>query len=104
MRAIRHILVLATLLTTQQVFAHDMDMSMDTNNKACANIANACLAAGFDRKDAPSKRFWQDCMKPVLMGQAVKGITIDSTMATSCRATKIEELKAELSDLQKVGN
>ncbi|MFZ2315746.1 MAG: hypothetical protein WAW86_08845 [Gammaproteobacteria bacterium] len=42
MRVIRHILVLDTLLTTQQVFANDMDMSMDTNSKACANIAKTC--------------------------------------------------------------
>lgn len=100
MYVFRYVFVLAMLLTTSHVFADTVDMSMNPNDKACANIAKACVAGGFNRQDYPTKRFWQDCMKPVLMNQEVVDITIDPKVAAACRAVKIDELKAELSDLQ----
>lgn len=104
MRKIRIVFILMAMLSTQQAFADDVQgMPMDSSrDKPCATIAKACLASGFARSEAPGKRFWQDCMKPVILGQAVIGVTVDSAEVQACRVGKIEELKKELIDLEAV--
>lgn len=101
MHKIRIVLILATILLTQHVFAAASDMSANSSdNKPCDTIANACLGAGFGRTETSGKRFWQDCMKPILLGQTVSGVTVDSTTVQTCRVSRIEELKKDLKDLQ----
>src|SRR5258708_6927695 len=103
MNKIRIVLVLVALLSAQQIFADDaQDMSGDAAaGKPCAPIANACMTAGFGRMEAAGKRFWMDCMKPVIMGQSVSGVTVDPAMVKACRSYKIDEMKKELKELQK---
>lgn len=72
------------------------------DSKSCEAIANACLGAGYARTEITGKRFWHDCMKPILLGQTVATVTTDPTMVQTCRAHKIEELKKELQELQQV--
>lgn len=98
MRKIRIILAIAALAAIQVSFADD-DMTSDS--QACSTIANACSTAGFARTDMQGKKFWQDCMKPILLGQTVTGVTIDAATAKQCRTDKIEELKKELKEFQK---
>lgn len=100
----KHVLIgLAAFLSTQAIFAADaQDTTLSPDAKPCAVVAQSCLNAGFVRDGAPGKRFWEDCMKPLLMGQTIQGITIDANVAVTCRTNKINQLKQELQDLQSV--
>ena len=100
MRIIRPVLVLVALLLAQPVLASD-DQEM-SNSKPCAAIAKACAHAGFSRKETPNKKFWADCMKPVILGQSVKGVTVDADTVKACRANKVDEMKKELSEFEAV--
>ncbi len=104
MRKIHIVLILAAVFSTQPIFADNQNTSniSSSGSKSCATIVNACLAAGFVRTATPNKRFWQDCMKPIIMGQTVQGVTIDSATVKDCRINKINQLKKELEEFQKV--
>jgi hypothetical protein len=94
---ITHIaLALTSLFLAQSVFAQDMD----SDSKPCATIAKACLDAGYLR-DSQDKKFWQDCMKPIVLGQTVANVTVDADTVKMCRADKIAKMKKELAELQK---
>ena len=103
MYKIRIVFIWAALFSMQPAFAVGASgvPADSSGDKPCATIANACLAAGFVRTETPGKEFWQSCMKPVILGQNVDGVTVDSTTVKACRVDKIKELKAELKDLQK---
>jgi hypothetical protein len=112
MRKISIVLGLTAALSGSSVFADDLNTTVGTpttttasqatptGNKPCMTIANACLAAGFVRTEAAGKRIWQDCMKPIILGQTVQGVNIDSATAASCRTYKINKLTTELQELQ----
>ena len=72
------------------------------NSKPCATIASACLGAGFTREENADKKFWQDCMKPLLLGESVQGVSVDAGVVKECRNNKIIDLKKELSELQRL--
>ena len=91
----RIILVAATLLATQFAFADDMP-----GGKECGMIAKACLKAGYTRNGGHGKQFWMDCMKPIMLGKTVSGVTVDAATAKSCREKKIEEMKEDLKTFQ----
>src|SRR5687767_13176854 len=96
----RSILLLTTILSVQPVFANE-DMTQ-SNSKSCDTIATACLNAGFTRADTADKQFWQNCMKPVVLGKTVQGVEINAKTAKACRMDKITELKKELKEFQNV--
>ncbi|MBV8801637.1 MAG: hypothetical protein JO131_01485 [Gammaproteobacteria bacterium] len=86
---------------TKNVFADTENMSTTAaKDSPCASIATACSTAGFIRTDVAGKQFWQDCMKPVILGKLVPGVTVDTATVQACRMSKIEELKSELKELQ----
>lgn len=91
------------LIAASQVFAaSDADTAMaSSDSKPCMQIAKACKAAGFSRQAGPSKRFWKDCMKPVVLGQSVKGVNVDKGTVQACRTDKVQKLQQELKQLQK---
>lgn len=97
MRNFRYIFMFVALIATQQVFAFHGKMGSDTN---CMTIAKACKAAGFSRGKSPDKGFWFGCMKPIILGKTVSGVTIDPAVAKSCREHKVNELKMELKEFQ----
>jgi hypothetical protein len=99
MRNIHIVFALAALVSTQSVFADDQAMSSSTS-KPCATIAKACLDAGFVRTETSNKKFWQDCMKPIILGHTVQGVTVDASTVKACRSDKISELKKELTALE----
>jgi len=99
MSKIRFVLITTAILSAQLVFAnHDM---LSSSSRPCAIIAKACLQAGFVRTEELNKQFWQSCMKPLLLGQPVQGVTVNSATVKICRANKIDELKKELKALEK---
>lgn len=111
MRKYHTAFALIAILITQQSFADVTSTSnttsaavtssdSDTSLKQCENIVNACLNAGFARTGGPGKAFWHDCMKPVLLGQTVAGVNIDSKDVSACRQFKITKMQKELQQLQ----
>lgn len=90
------LIVLASLVSIQTAFADDMSVS-----KPCKAVAKACLDAGYFKKDS-GKKFWMDCMKPVLLGKTVTGVKIDADTVKSCRTDKINDLTQELKDFNGV--
>lgn len=98
MRKISLILVSLTFFFVQQAFA-DMDMG-SSDGKDCGSIAQACLSAGYARDANAGKKFWQDCMKPLVLGKKVDGVNIDVATVKACRKAKIAQLKSDLNDMQ----
>lgn len=92
MYKLRIIFVFVAMILTQNIYADD---------KSCGEIANACLAAGFVKGESDTKGIWHDCMKPVILGKSVAGVSVNSSIVKSCRMHKIAELKVELNELQK---
>lgn len=101
------------LIFSLQAFADTNTMTNGTNGPSanptptgevditpCKNIATACTTAGFVRKGTPGKLFWKDCMKPVLLGQNVNGVTIDPNDVTACKQVKMDKMQKELQDFQ----
>ena len=95
MRQVRTILMLMAMLAAQQVFA-----AGSASDQSCSTIADACLAAGFVKTESTTKGIWNDCMRPVILGKTVSGVSINASVVKSCRADKIKELQTELKELQ----
>ena len=93
------LVLLSTMLIVQPVFA-DEDMSSDF--KPCKAIVKACKEAGYERHGSHDKNFWKDCMKPLILGKTVSGVSVDDKDIKACRTGKIKRLKYELKELQSV--
>lgn len=98
MKKLLGLTALSTILCTSLVFACGPNDSDDSS--ACGTIAKACKSAGFTR--GGDKKFWHDCMHPLLIGQSVKDVTIDPGQVKACRDKKIGDLQDELKELQNV--
>lgn len=101
MRKISIALLSMALFSMQAAFADDY-MNGDESDKSCVTVVKACKDAGYTRNDNSDKQFWKDCMKPLLMGQSVKNVTLEGDVAKTCRQTKIEKMKKEIEEFQKV--
>lgn len=95
MRKASLILMLSAVLATYSIFA---DGHM--HSKSCAVIAKACMKAGYVRRETSNKRFWQNCMKPIILGRTVPGVTVNTSTVRACRADKIHQLKKELREFR----
>jgi hypothetical protein len=95
MRNIYIALVFTTIFSMSAAFA-----DRPIESKSCAAVAKACKVAGFTKGDQSNKKFWFNCMKPIILGQTVQGVTIDTTTVKACRTDKIAALKHELKELQ----
>src|SRR3990167_174237 len=96
MRKLHTALVLTVLFASQSVFADNRPMQ----DKDCGPIAKACFKAGYAKKETPEKKFWTSCMKPVILGQTVKGVKVDADTISACRTKKIADIKNDLKDLE----
>jgi hypothetical protein len=99
MRKIQAVMMSIALLVMQPVFA-DTAPSDSSKDQSCSVIASACLNAGFVKTESADKQIWHDCMKPIILGKTVAGVTIDSSVVKACRSNKIQELKSELKEMQ----
>lgn len=90
-------LILVCLFALQPVLAADDMMP----SKSCSAIAKACKDAGFARNKG-GKKFWIDCMKPIILGKTVTGVKVDASTVTSCRTDKINKMKQEITELENV--
>lgn len=70
----------------------------------CKQIAQACMQAGFVKgghKDGATKGLKMDCMKPIMDGQAVAGVTVSPETVSACkekRAKWMEMKKLHMGD------
>ena len=87
-------LLAATLLSSSAFAMHMMD------SKACNMIIDACKKAGYVKGDNGDKKFWIDCMKPVMMGKSVKGVTVDAATIKQCRTDKIDDMKKQIKEFE----
>lgn len=93
---------LTALLFSSITFATDHGSMMSLkSDPACSALVKACKAAGFKRHKE-GKRFWQDCMHPLLLSKSVSGVTLDADQVKACRDKKITQLQNELTELQSV--
>jgi hypothetical protein len=100
------LLSLLALSFSAPVFADDASVPPDeATSPDCEMISKACLDAGYTRADNnPGKMFWHDCMKPILFGKQVSGVSVDAKVVTSCRQFKIKNLKEQLDEFKKMKN
>ncbi len=52
---------------------------------ACRPIAAACQAAGYSW-DAKEKNLRRDCLRPLVWGESVAGVTVQPADVQTCRA------------------
>lgn len=100
MRKLSLIVLSSILFFTQQIFADTSEIMGSSEGKACGVIAKTCMSAGYSRGENANKKFWKDCMKPLLYGEPVVGVTVDPATVKTCRIAKISELQKELRSLQ----
>jgi hypothetical protein len=100
------ITAVAALFLSQCSFANATDSAANikdpdaASKDQCQAIAHACTAAGFKEKGGAGFAFWHDCMKPVILGQTVKGVTVDPEVVKTCRVFKIKKTEQEIQELK----
>lgn len=69
------------------------------HNQSCLNIATACESAGYHLSrnmpdenvwNMPGENVWKDCVKPILSGSTVSGVTASPSDIQACKAHKAE--------------
>jgi hypothetical protein len=56
-------------------------------SQPCKKLMEACKAAGFVKGQAQAgKNIMKDCMKPLMTGQSVSGVTVDAGDIQACQA------------------
>lgn len=105
MRKYHAVLASIALLFAQVSFADDAATSGygdpdETSSKPCEVIAKACEDANYVRSGEPGKAFWRDCMKPIVLGKTVTGVSVDSKDVRACRTDKIAQMKKKLKEFE----
>jgi hypothetical protein len=79
--------VLALSLAAPAAFAQDAAPAKETGkDHPCQRIEQACKAAGFVKGGAKEgKGLYANCMKPILKGKSVAGVTVDAATLQSCQ-------------------
>lgn len=99
------ILALFSLFVYHPAFAKDQMVAPDeASSPDCESIAKACEDAGFTREGGEGKAFWHDCMRPILFGKQVSGVSIDAKVVRACRQFKIKNLQQQLDEFRKYKN
>ena len=86
------LLFTATAFSIYPALADNHNMSSSAK-KPCAAVMHACAAAGYTRSKTGNKRIGQDCMKPIIMGKTVQGVTVDASAVKACREAKLHKMK-----------
>jgi hypothetical protein len=75
-------LMLISFLFNSQAFSEE-------KNHPCKNIKAACEAAGFTKGDHKNKKgLFVDCIKPVMAGSTVEGVSINPSDIGACKEMK----------------
>lgn len=61
----------------------------ESKNRPCLNIAVSCESAGYTlSKKVPGKNIWKNCVKPILAGQTIDGVTASADDIKACKTKK----------------
>ncbi len=82
-------LALGLLLTfsTTQLLAEE---ASDHPDGPCIKILEACKAAGYNKSLNTQKSLSKQCLQPLINGQKVEGVNINSSDLEACRSKKAE--------------
>ena len=70
----------------------------EDKDRPCKMIMKACYDAGFEKGEAKlGNGIFVDCMKPIMKGESVKGVTVDAATVQAC-----QEKRSQRHDKDKV--
>ena len=55
------------------------------HDQSCMNIAVACESAGYRLRDMSGKSIWKDCVKSIISGNTISGVTANPADIQSCK-------------------
>lgn len=64
------------------------------------NIAAACESAGFRISGPTGKSIWPDCVKPILAGQTIAGVSPDPADIQACKEKKTQRKMQRMNSMQ----
>ena len=90
---------LALMLTISAAFAEvTAAPKAEDKDRPCKMIMKACYDAGFEKGEAKlGNGLFVDCMKPILNGESVKGVTVEAATVQAC-----QEKRSQRHDKDKV--
>lgn len=81
------ILVLASAFFSVSALANHHDH--EPTEGPCLKLKQACEAAGFEKgKHKEKKGLMKDCLKPLMHGENVEGVTVAAEDVTACKEKK----------------
>ncbi len=102
MRKLKKILALSLLFSSLPLLANVAQVN-STADKPCMRVAKACMNAGYVPHDPGNKKLGVNCVKPLVEGKTVSGVTVDANTLTSCRAKNKSEIKKEVEEAANSG-
>jgi hypothetical protein len=79
---------LVVLMLALNVFGQD---SNDQHQDGpCMKLLEACKIAGFSKSLNEKKSLSKSCLQPLLKGEKVEGVTVNSSDIEACKAKKAE--------------
>lgn len=88
MKIIPSLLVISFLLPLGFAEAEGGKKKHEAHQGPCAQIVQACRAAGFKKGKLEPKRLYKHCVEPLLSGQSVEGVSVSADVIEACRAKK----------------
>jgi hypothetical protein len=79
---------LVVLMLAPNVFGQDN--SEQHQDGPCMKLMEACKSAGFSKSLNEKKSLSKACLQPLLNGQKVEGVTVNSSDIDACKAKKAE--------------
>jgi hypothetical protein len=80
------ILSLSTTAFAQTTAANHPTPMTKGHNQSCLTIATACEDAGYRLSQTmPGKNVWRDCLRPVVAGKTINGVTASATDIQACK-------------------
>lgn len=68
--------------------------SSDMGNHPCHGLKKACEDAGFIKGGyKQGKGLYKDCLKPIMQGQTVKGVTVNPNDLAACQAKHQQKMQ-----------
>ncbi|MEQ1724220.1 MAG: hypothetical protein ABL930_13700 [Pseudobdellovibrio sp.] len=79
---------LVVLMFTPLAFGQDNNEQHQDG--PCMKLMEACKSAGFSKSLNEKKSLSKSCLQPLLKGEKVEGVTVNSSDIEACKAKKAE--------------
>ncbi len=81
--------LITLVLTAFSLAAWSDNHDKEHGDGPCKKIKDACVAAGFEKgKHKEKKGLKMDCMKPIMNGETVAGVTVSPEDLSACKEKK----------------